>query len=138
MDARKRKRLEATGWKVGSVKDFLGLSEEEAALVELKLSLADALRQSRTKRGLSQTDLAKRMKSSQSRVAKIEAGDPSVSLDLMVRALVASGATAKERQEGIRVPLPSGRLSGHHTIIGSHNDGKDGPAMDHVPYNGCR
>ena len=53
MDARKRKRLEAAGWKIGSVKDFLGLSEEEATLVELKLSLADALRQSRTTRGLS-------------------------------------------------------------------------------------
>jgi ribosome-binding protein aMBF1 (putative translation factor) len=106
MDARKRKRLEAAGWKVGSVKDFLGLSEEEAALVELKLSLADALRQSRTKRGLSQTDLAKRMKSSQSRVAKIEAGDPSVSLDLMVRALVASGATAKDVKKAFASRFP--------------------------------
>ena len=107
MDSRKRKRLEATGWKVGSVKEFLGLSEEEATLVELKLSLVDALREARTKRGLSKTDVAKRMKFSQSRVAKLEAGDPSVSLDLMVRALVATGATAKEIKKAFtsRSPL---------------------------------
>ena len=106
MDTRKRKRLESAGWKAGSVKQFLALSEEEAALVELKLSLADALRQARAKRGLSQTDLAKRMKSSQSRVAKIEVDDPSVSLDLLVRALIATGATAKDVKKAFASRFP--------------------------------
>lgn len=98
MHSAKLKKLEAAGWKVGSTQDFLKLSGEEAMLVELKVSLAGALRQARTKRGLSQAELAQRMRSSQSRVAKIEAGDASVSLDLIVRALLAAGATRRDLQ----------------------------------------
>lgn len=98
MNTDKLKRLKAAGWKIGSAKDFLRLSDEEAMLVELKLSLIKAIRQSREKHGLSQIDLAQRMGSSQSRVAKIEAGDPSVSLDLIVRALIATGASRRDLQ----------------------------------------
>ena len=96
MTNRKLKRLKAAGWKIGTAKDFLGLKEQEAALVEVKLSLIDAVKKSRHKHRLSQVDLAERIGSSQSRVAKIEAGDPSVSLDLIARALIATGATQKE------------------------------------------
>jgi ribosome-binding protein aMBF1 (putative translation factor) len=96
MKATKVKRLKAAGWKAGTVQQFLGLSDDEAALVELKLTLMAAVRQARTKRGLSQTALAQRMGSSQSRVAKIETGDPSISLDLIVRAFLATGATRRE------------------------------------------
>ncbi len=96
MKAAKRKRLEQAGWRVGSAEVFLGLSEEEQALVEIKLALADAVKTQREKHRLSQSALAIRMRSSQSRVAKIEAGDPSVSLDLLVRAVLATGATKKE------------------------------------------
>jgi ribosome-binding protein aMBF1 (putative translation factor) len=96
MKASKVKRLKAAGWKAGTVKEFLGLSDEEAALVELKLALVAAVRQARMKHGLSQTELAQRMRSSQSRVAKIETGDPSISLDLIVRAFLATGATRRE------------------------------------------
>jgi len=98
MHSARLKRLQAAGWKVGGTKDFLKLSGEEVKLVELKLSLTHALKQARQKRRLSQIDLAQRMGSSQSRVAKIEAGDPSVSLDLIVRALFATGATRQELQ----------------------------------------
>jgi len=98
MNTTKLKRLRGAGWKVGSAKDFLRLTDEEAALVELKISLADALKQSRQKHRLSQVDLAQRMGSSQSRVAKIETGDPSVTIDLIVRAILATGASRKELQ----------------------------------------
>ena len=98
MNPAKLKRLHAAGWKTGSVKEFLQLSDEEAMLVELRLSLADAVKASRQKRGLSQIGLAQRMRSSQSRVAKMESGDPSVSLDLIVRAFFASGGTRQELQ----------------------------------------
>ena len=98
MKTNKLERLQAAGWKVGSAEDFLQLSDEEAQLVALKLSLISAVKKSRVKRKLSQIDLAQRMKSSQSRIAKIEAGDPSVSLDLIVRALIASGATTRDIQ----------------------------------------
>lgn len=99
MKASKEKQLRKSGWKTGSAADFLGLSESEAALVELKLALVDAVRKARQKRGLSQTDLAERMGSSQSRIAKIETGDASVSLDLIVRALLAAGAKRKDVQQ---------------------------------------
>ena len=92
----KKEKLEAKGWRFGTVQDFLGLSDEEAAYVELRLRLADSLRQRRQKRKLSQTDLAKLLRSSQSRVAKMEGGDPSVSIDLLVRSLLALGASSRD------------------------------------------
>ena len=79
MNKTKRSRLEARGWRVGSAKDFLGLSPEEAALVETRLTLSQALRLRRVAHGLTQGELARRLKSSQSRVAKMEAGDKTVS-----------------------------------------------------------
>ena len=98
MSTAKLKRLKAAGWKAGSAEDFLRLSDEETMLVELKVKLTDAIKASRQKRGLSQLDLARKMGSSEPRVAKIEAGDPSVSLDLIVRAFFATGATRRELQ----------------------------------------
>ena len=96
MDVRKKNRLESAGWKVGSASEFLGLSDEEAALVELKLGFARAVRGQRKRRRLTQEDLARLLGSSQSRVAKIEAADPSVSIDLMIRSLLKMGANRRE------------------------------------------
>lgn len=89
----KRGKLEAKGWQVGSVQDFLGLSDEETAYVELKLALSRSLRQWRTRHGVTQMELARRLGSSQSRIAKMEAADTSVSVDLLVRSLLTVGAT---------------------------------------------
>ncbi len=96
MDSEKRKRLETAGWTLGNTSDFLGLTSAEAELVELKVRLALFAKEKRTKINLSQDALAKKMGSSQSRVAKIESGDPSVSLDLIVRALLNTGVTRQE------------------------------------------
>ena len=96
MKAGNRKKLAAAGWKVGSAQEFLGLSDEEAVFVELKLTLSASLKECRTSQGLSQSELAKRLHSSQSRVAKMEASDPAVSLDLLVRALLAAGANRED------------------------------------------
>ena len=92
----KKLKLEQRGWRVGTVKEFLGLSEDEAAYVELRLRLADSLKNRRTRRNLTQTALAKLIQSSQSRVAKMEGGDPSVSLDLLIRSLLALGASSRD------------------------------------------
>ncbi len=91
-----RKRLESKGWKVGTAKEFLNLSDEEAAYVELRLRLAEGLKARRQARGVTQVEMAKSIKSSQSRVAKMEAGDPTVTLDLMLRSLLALGASNRE------------------------------------------
>jgi len=92
MDEKKRQALEGKGWTVGNHRDFLGLTEDEATLIEIKLSLAAGLRRLRLEERLTQEDVATRIGSSQSRVAKMEAADPSVSLDLLVRTLLSMGA----------------------------------------------
>ena len=92
----KRKRLEAAGWRVGTVRDFLDLTAAENELVEMRVALASGLRTRRERARLTQTALAKRLKSSQSRVAKMEAGDPTVSLDLLIRAHLTLGAKRAE------------------------------------------
>jgi DNA-binding XRE family transcriptional regulator len=95
-----KKKLERKGWKVGSAADFLGLSPQEEALVAVKMELVDALRR-RGKSDLTQAELAKRIGSSQSRVAKMEAGDPSVSIELVIRALLAIGVRPKRIAEAL-------------------------------------
>lgn len=96
MKPAKKKRLIAGGWIVGDAKQFLGLTDEEAAFIGLKLALTDCLKRRRLELGLTQAQLAKRLESSQSRVAKMEAGDRTVSLDLLVRSLFAIGMTQRE------------------------------------------
>jgi DNA-binding XRE family transcriptional regulator len=96
MDKRKLERLQAKGWRVGGAEEFLGLTPEEAAYVEVRLALSDNVRKMRVRKKISQVRLAKLLGSSQSRVAKIEAGDSTVSLDLMFRSLLALGASKKE------------------------------------------
>ncbi len=108
MHESKREHLEAKGWKVGSVEDFLQLSPEEAAYVELRLKLSDGLREQRQQHNLTQVELAKRVKSSQLRVAKMEAGDPSISLDLLIRSLLALGVS---NQDLARIISPSHRTT---------------------------
>jgi predicted transcriptional regulator len=106
----KKERLEAKGWRFGTAQEFLGLSDEETAYVELRLRLADSLRRRRQTRKLSQTDLAKLLRSSQSRVAKMEGGDPSVSLDLLIRSLLALGTSSRDLVRaisGVRLPRAS-------------------------------
>lgn len=91
MDAKKRKKLESAGWKVGDIDEFLGLSEEELEFIEAKLALANSLKEKRKQRRLTQEQLARKIGSSQSRVAKMEAADSTVSLDSIVRTLLTLG-----------------------------------------------
>jgi hypothetical protein len=93
MKETKRKMLEAAGWTVGSADEFLELSAVESVLVDLRLALSQALKERRTRFHISQTTLAERIKSSQSRVAKMEAADSEVSFELLLRGLLAMGAT---------------------------------------------
>jgi ribosome-binding protein aMBF1 (putative translation factor) len=92
----KQRKLAAKGWKVGDAKDFLELADSEEAYIELRLTLADGLKNRRSSKGMTQTELASTLRSSQSRVAKMEAGDPTVSLDLLVRSLLALGISNRE------------------------------------------
>ena len=97
----KKRKLEAAGWRVGSTAEFLDLTKEEASLIEMKIGLAESIRKRRQARKLTQTQLAKWIGSSQSRVAKMEIADPSVSMDLLVRALLELGATRAQVAKAI-------------------------------------
>ncbi len=96
MKKEKQRRLQRAGWVVGDAPEFLGLSDEARRFVETKLALAAGLRRWREHRGLTQTEAAERLGSSQSRVAKMEACDSSVSLDLILRSLFGLGASRLE------------------------------------------
>jgi ribosome-binding protein aMBF1 (putative translation factor) len=98
----KKRRLERAGWVVGDSRQFLQLSVEENRFIELKLALATGVRELRERKGLTQAALAHRLGSSQSRVAKMEAADRSVSLDLIMRSLLTIGATAAEIAKWIK------------------------------------
>jgi len=92
MNESTRKRLEATGARVSTVKEFLDLSDADMAFIEMKIALAKKLREYRQAADLTQEQVAKRVGSSQSRVAKMEAGDPAVTMDLLVGSLLRLGA----------------------------------------------
>jgi DNA-binding XRE family transcriptional regulator len=96
MRTNKSERLRKKGWRFGSAAEFLGLSYDEQTFIAIRLKLADAPRKRRTSHGVTQTMLARALKSSQSRVAKMEAGDPTMSLDLLIRSLLALGASNRE------------------------------------------
>lgn len=92
----KKKKLESAGWTVGDAREFLELTADEAEFVEIKLALARRLRALREQRHWTQAELAKHVGSSQSRVAKMEAADRTVSVDLLVRSLLAAGANRRD------------------------------------------
>jgi DNA-binding XRE family transcriptional regulator len=96
MDKSKQRKLERAGWKIGSASELLGVTPEEAAYIEMRLALSRNFKELRSKKRLTQVQAAKILGSSQSRVAKLEAGDPTVSLDLLVRSNLALGASKRD------------------------------------------
>jgi len=109
MDKAKRSGLERAGWRIGSVADFVQLTAEASAYVGLTLTLSELLRAVRTEKGLSQVQLAKLLGSSQSRVAKMEAADQSVSLDLLLRGLLSLGTNPAVLGQAIAATQPRPR-----------------------------
>jgi DNA-binding XRE family transcriptional regulator len=102
MDVQKQKKLEAAGWKIGNAEDFLELDQVESSFIALKIALSQQLKTRRQSLRLTQKEFAGMIHSSQSRVAKMEAGDPGVSLDLLVKSLL----TLKTPKEDIEKILP--------------------------------
>jgi ribosome-binding protein aMBF1 (putative translation factor) len=106
MDKQKRQNLEKNGFRVGTTADFLELTPEEAAYLDIRLDISELIRVQRKKRGLTQIQLAQSMGSSQSRIAKLETGDPSTSLDLMLKALIRLGISKHELGDALTGKLP--------------------------------
>ena len=103
----KKKRIEGKGWRTGTASEFLKLSSEESAYIDLRINLSDQIKKQRKLKRLTQTEAARLLGSSQSRVAKMEAGDPSVSIDLLIRSLLTLGTTSKELGKLIGSPPKS-------------------------------
>lgn len=95
-EPRKNARLEQAGWKTVTVQDFLGLSDDDMAVIEVKVALSKRLRDQRVRSGLTQSQVARTLRTSQPRVAKMEAADRTVSIDLLVKALVKTGVSVRE------------------------------------------
>jgi transcriptional regulator with XRE-family HTH domain len=106
MDRETRERLEEAGFRVGSAAEFLGLSEEERRVVELRLAASRVVRERRERGGLTQQRLARLIGSSQSRVAKLETGGAGISLDLVMRAVFAVGGDLRDVVNALH---PSGK-----------------------------
>ena len=96
MEFTKRQKLEAAGWKVCTVAELLELTPEEEAIVEIRVALSKSLKRMRQQEQLSQQKLAEKTNSSQSRVARMEAADRSVSIDLLIKSLLSLGATRED------------------------------------------
>lgn len=117
MEEAKRERLARQGWRVGTVAEFLDLTAEEAVLVEIKLALSKNLRERRLKQ-MTQAELAAKIHSSQPRVANAEKGDQSVSIDLLLRAMLAVGATPGEIGQviaGVKPIIVGERVAAMHS-----------------------
>ena len=96
MKKAKRDQLAKRGYKITSAQEFLGLSDEEIAVIDLKINLINMLREARKATGVTQKQLARLMRSSQSRVAMLESGSSDASLELICRALFTLGISAKQ------------------------------------------
>lgn len=114
MNSTTRKRIQAAGGRVTTVQEFLGLSDAEMAIIDMKIALAKLLREQRKSAALTQEQAAKLVGSSQSRVAKMEAGDPAVSLDLLVGSLLRLGASP-ERVGKVIKGVPAARKRGRRS-----------------------
>ncbi|MBR8828061.1 MAG: helix-turn-helix transcriptional regulator [Gomphosphaeria aponina SAG 52.96 = DSM 107014] len=102
MEQTKIERLKAEGWEVGNTSDFLGLTPEELAFIDLKIALIKRLKQLRISQNISQEYLANQLKTSQWKIAKIEAGDNSVSIDLILKTMFSLGATNQDIIEALQ------------------------------------
>ena|SRR5690554_6121374 len=99
MDPEKRKKLEANGWKVGTVSEFLDLNEADELVIELRLALTNSLRQLRKNRRVTQKELADRLNTSQPHVSQMENGHKTVSIDSLIMSLIELGANRQKISE---------------------------------------
>jgi len=105
MDSARRRKLEAAGWKFGTVEEFLNLTPDESQLIELRLALCEALREERSRLKLTQAEAAEKLQTTQPRVSRMESGDPSVSLEALFQSLFKLGVSNRTIARKISRPL---------------------------------
>ena len=110
-----REDLEARGFKETTVGEWLELTPEQIEMIELRVALATKLRRMREGRKMTQADLARRIGTSQPRVSKMESGDPAVTVDLLIRSLLALGASRRVIGRAIAANQGGSRNQGQFT-----------------------
>lgn len=120
-------RIEVKGFSVTNVKDFLNLTPEDELIIEIRLALTALFVDRRKELGISQTTIAKRIGSSQSRIAKVENNDPSVSTDLLIKALAATGATIIDIVESMKPKENTNKLQYQSTYGSSYMVNESSP-----------
>ncbi|MGB5398666.1 MAG: helix-turn-helix domain-containing protein [Thermoanaerobaculia bacterium] len=93
LEARKRERIEKMGGRVTTVEEWLELSPEEVAIIDMKIQLGEELKALRRSKKLSQEKAAEILNTSQGRVSKMERGQ--ASLDQLAWCLLVMGKSRK-------------------------------------------
>ncbi len=96
MDEKKQSKLVTKNWKIGESRDYLKIDSEEMALIELKVSLGNTLKNKREQKEITRSQLAESLHASQSIIEKMETGDPSVSVNLLIDSLLSLGLSKDE------------------------------------------
>ena len=96
MDAERKKKREAADWKFGDYADFLDMTPEEKAVVEIRLAATREMERLRAENPISQEELARRMGTKQPNVSKLFKNPGKATLDTLFRALLALGSTPKK------------------------------------------
>ncbi len=102
-----------------TVQEWLGLSDAEMTVIEIHVRLSREVKRAREAAGLTQKDLAERMKVAQPRVAKIETGGRGVSLDHLVFAFLAAGGTLAELAAIVAASTPPAPVARQTVVAGS-------------------
>ena len=96
MDKERIKKLEKVGWKMGDFGDAFDLTPEDRTFVEMRLAAAREVDRLREEQGVSQRELARRLGTKQPTVSRMLRTPATSTLDSLVRALLALGATPKK------------------------------------------
>ena len=95
MDILQKERLELTGLESWYNFRIFGANAGRNALIEIKLALSRNLKLRRQKL-MTQVELAQKIQSSQPLIDRAENGDASVSIELLIRGMLGTGATLQE------------------------------------------
>jgi predicted XRE-type DNA-binding protein len=87
------KRRKGKTWVETDVEELLDLSAEDLVIVEFRAALAVALQRARKRKKLTQEEAAEVIGTSQAQVSKMEAGQSSITIDRLIKALASLGVS---------------------------------------------
>ena len=95
MDTKKRKQLEAAGYQITDSADWLGLTPQEQAIVNMRVNFALEIERVRKASNITQRELADKIGTRQSGVARMLNNPTTATIDSLIKTLLALGASPK-------------------------------------------